>query len=80
VLVSVSKASALSPREAQVVLLILDARPIKEIALEMGISRHTVTHYLRDLYAKLGIHTRAELTLWAMNNEIGEQWMRDRPA
>ena len=60
----------LSPRERQVVILIMEAAPIKEIAVKLGISRNTVSQYLADLYAKVGVHTRAELTLWAFREGL----------
>jgi len=62
------------------VRMIVDARPIKEIASELGITRNTIGRYLSLLYAKLGVHSRAELTLWAMYEEIEARRKLEEPA
>ena len=57
----------LSNREAQVVALVAEGLPNKEISLKLGISEHTVSNYLLRVYNKLGISTRVELVLYVMN-------------
>jgi two-component system nitrate/nitrite response regulator NarL len=57
----------LSKREAQVVALVAEGLPNKEISLKLGISEHTVSNYLLRVYNKLGISTRVELVLYVMN-------------
>lgn len=69
----------LSPREKQIVRMIVDAKPIKEIAAALDLSGNTVCQYLAELYAKLGIHSRAELALWGMYEEI-ERLRKREPA
>lgn len=61
----------LSPREEQVVELITDARSVKQIAGNLGISPGTVSNYLQAIYAKLDIHSRAELQFWGMRRRLG---------
>lgn len=52
---------ALSPRQEQVLEQLLAGRSEKEAAAGLGISRHTVHVYVKSLYARFGVHSRAEL-------------------
>jgi DNA-binding CsgD family transcriptional regulator len=51
----------LSPRERQVLLLLLGGDSRKEVAMKLKLSQHTVSDYLKEIYRKLGVVTRAEL-------------------
>lgn len=53
--------ASLTPREAEIATRALTGRRDGEIAAELFISPHTVKHHLKSIYAKLGVHTRAEL-------------------
>lgn len=70
---SANRTKHLTPREWQVVYLIVAAKPIKQIAAELGISRNTVARYLAALYAKLEVHSRAELALWGFRSGVRER-------
>lgn len=48
----------LSPREAEIARLLSQGLSNKLIGLELGLSEGTVKFHLRNLYAKLGAHTR----------------------
>ena len=61
----------LTPREEQVVALVAEGLGNRQIAVELGLSEHTVKKYLFRIFEKLGISTRVELVLYAMNH--GEQ-------
>ena len=52
---------ALSPREAEVCLLLREGMMLKEIAGHLGIAHRTVEHHARNLYQKLKVRSRAEL-------------------
>lgn len=52
---------ALSPREEQVVLLLVQGFSNKEIASRCALSLETVKEYLKHIYAKIGIHGRTAL-------------------
>ncbi len=52
-------AEPLAPRERAVLRLVLDGRPNKAIALELGISESTVKSSLRDIFRKLEVDSRA---------------------
>lgn len=58
-------ARRLSEREVDVLRLIAKGYKAAEVAQLLGLSSHTVTGYVRDIYRKLGISSRAEATLEA---------------
>ncbi len=58
----------LTPREEQVVALVAEGLSNREIAHELSLSHHTVKKYLFRIFEKLGISTRVELVLYALNN------------
>ncbi len=51
----------LAPRQRQTLELLLDGKSEKEIALRLAISRHTVHVYVKLLYKRFGVSSRAEL-------------------
>lgn len=53
----------LSPREKQVVLLLLQGMTLRQVAPELGLTASTVSTYSKAIYKKLGINSRAELFL-----------------
>ena len=53
----------LSPREKQVVLLLLKGMTLRQVAPELGLTPSTVSTYSKAIYKKLGINSRAELFL-----------------
>jgi DNA-binding NarL/FixJ family response regulator len=62
---SVEATRRLSERELDVLRLIAKGYRTSEAAQLLGLSSHTVTSYVRDIYRKLGISSRAEATLEA---------------
>lgn len=50
----------ISPRQAQILELIASGRSDKEVAAVLGLSYRTVRTHLERLYARLGVHSRAE--------------------
>lgn len=58
--------SKLSPRESEIVMLILQGRAIKEMANLLGLSDKTVNTYRYRLYDKLQIKNDVELTRLAV--------------
>ncbi len=59
----------LSERECEVVQLLTTGASIGEVAQQMTITEHTVKWYIKDIYSKLGIHSRTQLILWAKELE-----------
>lgn len=58
----------LTPREEQVVALVAEGLGNRQIAGELNLSEHTIKKYLYHIFEKLGISTRVELVLYAVNN------------
>jgi DNA-binding CsgD family transcriptional regulator len=53
--------ATLSPRQRQVLLLLLSGYAAKEIAPRLQLSTHTVNDHIRDLYRHFDVTSRAEL-------------------
>jgi DNA-binding CsgD family transcriptional regulator len=56
----------LSLREIQITQCIFDDQKTECIAIELGISSHTVNTYLQRLYIKVDVHSRPQLILRVM--------------
>jgi DNA-binding CsgD family transcriptional regulator len=65
----------LSPREQEIVRMIAGGHPNKVIADVLNISSWTVCTYLRRIFAKLGVNSRAAMV--ARTSELG--CMREHP-
>lgn len=61
-------ATLLTPREEQVVALVAEGLSNRQIAHELNLSEHTIKKYLFRIFEKLGISSRVELVLYALNN------------
>jgi DNA-binding NarL/FixJ family response regulator len=57
----------LTKRELSVVTLVAEGRSNKGISQELRLSEHTVRNYLFRIYNKLGVSTRLELAVYALN-------------
>jgi len=60
--------SLLTPREGQVVGLVAEGLGNRQIARELNLSEHTIKKYLFRVFEKLGVSSRVELVLYAVNN------------
>ncbi len=58
----------LTPREEQVVALVAEGLSNRETARELNLSEHTVKQYLFRIFDKLGVSSRVELVLYAVNH------------
>ena len=58
----------LSNREEDVVKLLMEGYSNREIAQGLDLSEHTIKNYLFRIFEKLGISSRTELLLYAMNS------------
>ncbi|EEF61478.1 response regulator [Pedosphaera parvula] len=63
----------LTPREAEVLVLIAKGQPNKQMASELGISIKTIEKHRQQVMNKLNIHDIAGLTRYAISKGIIEQ-------
>ena len=61
-----SDTDALSDREREIIVALVQGMANKEIADHLNISVHTVTTHRRNITRKLGIHSSAGLTIYAI--------------
>ena len=63
-------AAALSPREGEVLALVVNGYTNREIAEELGIARNTVKNHLRSILAKLKVKNRAHAAAYAVSRGL----------
>ena len=56
---------SLTPRESEVLQLLAQGMPNKQIALELAISEHTVKYHVNAILGKLGAQSRTEAVVRA---------------
>jgi two-component system, NarL family, nitrate/nitrite response regulator NarL len=64
------KKFGLTPRELEIVSTVVAGYSNKEIAEYCKISEDTVKHHLSNIFDKLGVSTRLELALFAVNQSL----------
>jgi DNA-binding NarL/FixJ family response regulator len=62
--------SRLTPREREVVQLLAEGKTSKEVAVVLGLSVKTAETHRTNIMRKLGIHSVAHLTLYAVRNGL----------
>ena len=63
--------SDLTPRELQILRLVLAGQTNKAIAAGIFISEKTVEFHLDNIYTKIGVRTRLMAGIWAMRQGLG---------
>ena len=61
---------ALTPREREVVQLLLAGLSVEAMGAELGISANTVRTHLQNTFSKLRVNGRAEVAAWALRAGI----------
>ena len=61
---------ALTPRELEILQLIVDGKSNKEIASQLNLSANTVAVHRANMMDALGIHKTAELVVYAIRNGL----------
>jgi DNA-binding CsgD family transcriptional regulator/predicted negative regulator of RcsB-dependent stress response len=62
--------AGLTAREAEVLRLVAAGKTNRDIAVELVISEHTVARHLQNMFAKLGVSTRAAATAFAYSHGL----------
>lgn len=65
-----SSAEAVSDREIEVVRLVAQGATNREIASALTVTENTVKVHLRNIFHKLGVRNRAQLTGWARDERL----------
>lgn len=60
----------LTPHEVRLLQLLVDGRNRKTAATELGVSIHAITFHLRQIYAKLQVHSRSEAVAKALRGRL----------
>ena len=60
----------LTPREEQVLALIGEGLANKDIAQKLALSPNTVRNYIKNLYGKIGVGSRAQAIIWARERGV----------
>jgi DNA-binding NarL/FixJ family response regulator len=56
---------SLTDRESEVLLRVAKGYTLPEIGVQLGLSRHTIADYVKQIYRKLNVSSRAEAALEA---------------
>lgn len=60
----------LTPQETQLLKLIVEGHNYKTAAAELGLSVHTVSFHMRNIYSKLQVHSKSEAVAKALRDRI----------
>ena len=75
-----SSLTDLTPRELEILQLVVAGKTNKEIAHEVLISKKTVEFHLGHIYTKVGVRTRLMVGIWALQRGINKVETRDMPS
>ncbi|MBU0493977.1 MAG: response regulator transcription factor [Chloroflexi bacterium] len=70
---AIATPAQLTPREMEVLQLLAQGLSNRDIARRLVISSRTVNFHLDNVYAKLGVHSRTEAAVYALQRG----WVRD---
>jgi DNA-binding NarL/FixJ family response regulator len=60
--------AGLTQREAQTLTLLAHGQATKQIGRTLGVTPKTADHYVQQVYAKIGVSTRAAAAVYAMQH------------
>jgi DNA-binding CsgD family transcriptional regulator len=66
------KRAPLTPRERDVVSLLVGGSSTRDIATRTGLTVSTVNTYLKRIFAKVGVHSRVELVARMAGTDVGD--------
>lgn len=65
-----TKDYGLTPRELEIIAKIAIGRSNREVGKEFSISERTVKHHLTNIFTKIGVSSRLQLALFAVNHRL----------
>lgn len=68
-----TRLSDLTPRELEILQLVIEGKTNKAIAHEIQISQKTVEFHLDHVYSKLGARSRLMASIWALQHGINAE-------
>jgi DNA-binding NarL/FixJ family response regulator len=77
---NMAKLSDLTPREIEILQLVLAGQTNKAIATIFSISEKTVEFHLNKVYTKIGMRTRMLAGMWALQHGIQATETREIPS
>jgi HD-GYP domain-containing protein (c-di-GMP phosphodiesterase class II) len=69
----------LTPREEQTLMLLAQGFATKQIGRTLGVTAKTADHYVQQVYAKIGVSTRAAAAVYAVQHRLAAAATRDFP-
>jgi len=69
--------SRLSQRQEQTLTLLAQGLATKQIARALGVTAKTADHYVQQVYAKIGVSTRAAAAVYAMQHGLATDATRE---
>lgn len=60
------KQEPLTPHEIRLLQLLADGHSFQSVADVLGVSLSTVVFYMRNIYGKLGVHSKIEAVIYAL--------------
>jgi ATP/maltotriose-dependent transcriptional regulator MalT len=74
-----SRPAGLTPRELEVLGLVAAGSSNRDIATALVISEHTVARHVQNLFAKLGVSSRAAATAFAVEHQLAQGRGQNQP-
>jgi DNA-binding NarL/FixJ family response regulator len=71
---------SISPREVEVLQLLAQAQPNKAIAIRLGISERTARTHVSNILRRLGLNSRTEAAVWAVEHGFANSDREDATA
>ena len=60
----------LMPQETRLLKLLVEGHNYKTAAAELGLSVHTVSFHMRNIYSKLQVHSKSEAVAKALRDRL----------